>query len=254
MYVNIFLLFCFITGLRGDSIHTSVTYNVRTEGVSWCIYYLFLFSFPFIFWLLFFLQVHEWKQWKRLSQYSETERDFRLQTYFKFMFVREPLHRLLSAYKDKFTTLGNPKYSPHYREKIIKSYRPDDFKPGGENFITFAEFIKYYSQDINPDQHWRQYERLCHPCFVNYDFIGRLETLEEDGTLLLKMAGIDDRVTFPAVHRQTSSDEVLKYYSQVPSEDIIRIGKQYVSDFLLFGYDYLGPVKLLLNGTWPPVQ
>ena len=222
--------------------------------MSWCIYYLFLFSFSFIFWLLFVLQVHEWKQWKRLSQYSETERDFRLQTYFKFMFVREPLHRLLSAYKDKFTTLGNPKYSPHYREKIIKSYRPDDFKPGGENFISFAEFIKYYSKETNPDQHWRQYERLCHPCFVNYDFIGRLETLEEDGTLLLKMAGIDDHVTFPAVHKQTSSDEVLKYYSQVPPEDIIRIGKQYVSDFLLFGYDYLGPVKPLLNGTWPPGQ
>jgi len=194
-------------------------------------------------------QVHTWNQWRRLNQYPEKERKIRLQTYFKFLFVREPLHRLLSAFKNKFLPDSYFKISTGYRNEIVKLYRPNDFKPGKQNWITFEEFIKYYSSDRYRDQHWLQYEKVCHPCFVNYDFIGRLETLEEDATLLLELAGLDDRVTFPKIHQQTSHDEVLGYYSQVPPEYIIRIGEQYCSDFLMFGYEYLGPVKPLLNGT-----
>ena len=71
--------------------------------------------------------------------------------------------------------------------------------------------------------------------------------MEEDAPLLLKMAGIDDRVTFPPVRKSTSSSEVLEYYSQVPSECITRIGELYRSDFEMFGYDFLGEVRPLLN-------
>ena len=74
-----------------------------------------------------------------------------------------------------------------------------------------------------------------------------METLEEDAALLLKMAGIDDRVTFPPVHKSTRSSEVLEYFSQVPSEYINRIGELYRSDFEMFGYDFLGEVQPLLK-------
>ena len=40
-----------------------------------------------------------WEVIPRLSEYSEEEMSFKLKTYFKFFFVREPLERLLSAYK-----------------------------------------------------------------------------------------------------------------------------------------------------------
>ena len=42
------------------------------------------------------------------------------------------------------------------------------------------------------DHHRRQYDKICHPCLVKYDFIGKLETLAEDGPSLLKMEGIRD--------------------------------------------------------------
>ena len=86
---------------------------------------------------------------------------------------------------------------------------------------------------------------------MNYDFIGHFENLEEDGHLLLKMAGIDDRVTFPPIHKSTGSDEVLKYYSQVPTRYLKKLGEQYRNDFEMFGYEYLGPVKKLLNKSIP---
>ena len=38
---------------------------------------------------------------KRAVHYSATQRETRVKTYFKFMFVRDPLERLVSAYLDK---------------------------------------------------------------------------------------------------------------------------------------------------------
>ena len=131
---------------------------------------------------------------------------------------------------------------------MIKAYRPQDLNKNN-NFVSFSEFIHYFSNDISRNQHWRQYEKLCHPCVVNYTFIGHLETLGEDAALLLKMAGIDDRVTFPPVHKSTSSSEVMEYYSQVPTQYITRIGELYRSDFEMFGYDFLGEVQPLLKNV-----
>ena len=183
--------------------------------------------------------------WKHLSDYTEEERAKRLKTYFKFVYVREPLQRLLSAYKDRFIRL--PGYSKNMRKDIVQALRPQDFQPEGENFVSFSEFIQYYSNNISRNGHWRQYEKLSHPCVINYDFIGHFETLEEDAPLLLKMAGIADRTTFPPIHKSTGSDELLEYYSQVPPEYITRIGQLYRNDFEMFGYEYLGPVKMFLN-------
>ena len=191
--------------------------------------------------------VHRPGLWRRLSEYKEKEKSLRLKTYFKFVFVREPLHRLLSAFKDKF--IGkNRHFSKNIRKVIVKAFRRKDFDPNGENNVTFSEFVQFYSHDVSTrNPHWRQYEDLCHPCFINYDFIGHLETLREDAPLVLKMAGIEDRVKFPPIHNSTSSSEIISYYSTVPPEYITRLAEQYRNDFGLFGYEYLGPVKQLLN-------
>ena len=41
--------------------------------------------------------VHQPRLWRRLGEYSEEGQSHRLKNYFKFMFVREPLHRILSS-------------------------------------------------------------------------------------------------------------------------------------------------------------
>lgn len=191
--------------------------------------------------------VHRPGLWRRLNEYQGKEKSLRLKTYFKFIFVREPLHRFLSAFKDKF--IGkNRHFSKNIRKVIVKALRPKDFDPNGDNNVTFSEFVQYYSRDvISRNPHWRQYEDLCHPCVINYDFIGHLETLKEDATLLLKMAGIEDRVKFPPIHNSTSSSEIISYYSTVPTEYIARLAELYRNDFELFGYEFLGAVKQLLN-------
>lgn len=164
------------------------------------------------------------------------------------MFVREPLHRMVSAYKNKFLQI--PGYTNDIRREIVKEFRPESYDPDGKNFVSFPEFIQYFSDNKTRNQHWRQYDKICHPCVIDYDFIGHYETLKEDAPLLLKMAGIKDSAKFPPIHKSTSTAQVVNYYSNVSVDVIKRIGELYRSDFEMFGYEYLGPIKQLLNVDW----
>ena len=74
-----------------------------------------------------------------------------------------------------------------------------------------------------------------------------METLAEDAALVLKMAGIGDRVNFPPIQNATGSRDMEHYYTQVPHEDIKRLAELYRDDYELFGYEFFGPVKHLLN-------
>lgn len=53
----------------------------------------------------------------RLSQFKPEEIRLRLDTYFKFVFVRHPLERVVSAYENKFAT---PQY-PYFQTRFGKS-------------------------------------------------------------------------------------------------------------------------------------
>ena len=80
-------------------------------------------------------------------------------------------------------------------------------------YVSFSEFIQYFSSNISRNQHWRQYEKICHPCVINYDFIGHFETMGAVGPVVLKMAGIDDRVTFRQFTKQPA---LMKCWSTIP--------------------------------------
>ena len=103
-----------------------------------------------------------WSVWRHLSNYTEKEREHRLETYFKFVFVWEPLERLLSAYKDRL--IKHARTTEDVRKVIVQFFRPWDFEPKGKNFVRFGEFIQYLSDNEARNMHWRQYEKLCHPC------------------------------------------------------------------------------------------
>ena len=196
-------------------------------------------------------RVMRWDFFRRLGSYTEEERLLRLQSYFKFLIVREPLQRLLSTFKERYIDGAPLRHLDRHNRKLIVSHlRPNDPNPEGKHGdydVSFSEFVQYFAGNVSRYPPCRQYEKICHPCVINYDFIGRLETLKEDGLRILKLAGIDDRVTFPRIHKATDEEDVLKYYSQVPPRYIKQLGEHYRNDFDMFGYEYLGSVEKVLN-------
>lgn len=82
-----------------------------------------------------------------------------------------------------------------------------------------------------------QVYRLCHPCQVKYDFIGRLESLETDAEHLLKLLQVDHLLRFPSGARnRTAASWERDWFKQIPMSMRRELYKLYEPDFELFGY------------------
>uniref|UniRef100_A0A3Q1GQM7 Carbohydrate sulfotransferase n=1 Tax=Acanthochromis polyacanthus TaxID=80966 RepID=A0A3Q1GQM7_9TELE len=176
-----------------------------------------------------------------LSALKPEEIRYRLKHYFKFMFVREPMERLLSAYRNKFGEIES--YQKKYGVEIIKRYRKGHAKDPsitGDD-VTFAEFVRYLlDEDVERmNEHWMPVYNLCQPCAISYDFIGSYEHLESDAEFVLQRIGAPPYVHFP--ERQTwykpVTTETLHYYlCSLPQKLLRELLPKYILDFSLFTY------------------
>ncbi|KAL6107547.1 chst14 [Pungitius sinensis] len=167
---------------------------------------------------------------------------YRLEHYFKFMFVREPMERLLSAYRNKFGEIES--YQRKYGVEIARRYRKPPAKdaaaPRGDD-VTFSEFVRYLLDEDaeRMNEHWMPMYNLCQPCAVRYDFIGSYERLEADAELVLRRVGAPPAVRFP--ERQTwykpVTAETLHYFlCGLPRRLLRELLPKYILDFSLFAY------------------
>lgn len=175
---------------------------------------------------------------KWMPKFNREETKTYLESYTKFVFVRDPLSRILSGYKDKFVDHHNVVFSKMARF-IIKSYRTD---PGLNTFpnVTFTEFIRYLvdKEGHRSNVHWKPIHNQNYPCEIEYDVIGRLEDAHEDIPYVLKRLGIYDLTDYgKGPPKKPNNDLIKQYYSQLPVDLLHKLYKLYEPDFLLFGYD-----------------
>ena len=182
--------------------------------------------------------IHNPRNFKFLDAYPKDETEKMLKSYFKFVFVREPFERLLSAYLDKFYS-GDRAFHKNYALTILSKYRPG-VEPVDKN-ITFDEFLNYVINigDEYWNEHWQTYDKLCHPCAVQYDFVGKFENIEEEARHVLEISGISSKlnVSFPEVRPSTTSSKIPFFYTQIPEERIYRVLQIFGEDSEMFGYD-----------------
>ncbi|XP_060631188.2 carbohydrate sulfotransferase 9 [Anolis sagrei] len=190
--------------------------------------------------------VHYGKHLKKLDSYDLKGIHMRLKTYTKVIFVRDPMERLVSAFRDKFEH-PNSYYHPVFGKAIIKKYRlnadKEALKTGSG--VKFKEFIDYLLDSHRPvgmDTHWEQINKLCYPCIISYDFIGKFETLEEDANYFLRLIGAPEGLTFPnfkdrhSTDRRTNSEVVRKYLEDIPNRERQQTYNFYYMDYLMFNY------------------
>ncbi|KAM9770086.1 carbohydrate sulfotransferase 12-like [Menidia menidia] len=189
------------------------------------------------------------KFWRHYGSLSRHLMALKLQHYTKFLFVRDPFVRLISAFRNKFGR-PNEDFYRQFGSVMLQQYGnisgslPETaaeafaagIKPTFQQFITYLLDPETERESIF-NEHWRQVYRLCHPCQVKYDFIGRLETLETDAEQLLKLLKVDHLLRFPSGARnRTAASWERDWFTQIPITKRKELYKLYEPDFELFGY------------------
>ena len=136
----------------------------------------------------------------------------------KFCFVRNPYHRLLSAYKSKIGNARDTQYL--WLENAIRerfSY------PGGDGcravMVTFADFVHFLSDsrakiryELKPDAiydgHFNAQTRILMQDLINYDFIGRFENFADDFKAILRRLGAPEETVALASERRNATVRV----------------------------------------------
>jgi len=193
---------------------------------------------------------HRYSQfYSRLGDFTPEDIKYRLDNYFKFMFVREPFGRLVSAFRNKMDVKGSNDttyFTERFGTRIVQHYRsnpsPTSLQLG--NDVSFAEFSTYLTdtqRKVPLNEHWSPTHELCHPCLINYDFVGKLEDVERDSQYILGRVGIDGLIKFPKrtdlKYRKIGADEVVaSYYKQVPKQNMQDLMRYNKADMLIFNY------------------
>ncbi|XP_061814837.1 carbohydrate sulfotransferase 12-like [Nerophis lumbriciformis] len=190
-----------------------------------------------------------------LASFSKVEMEAKLKHYTKFMFVREPLVRLISAFRNKLLSL-NQFYYQGLGRLLLRRYGnlsdpPLTVKEAVASGIqpTFYHFVQHLLNSTShmSDYHWKQFYRLCQPCYIEYDFIGHQETLDEDALEVLTSLNVEKLIKFPPAYQNATSPATLsKWLKEVPLEDRRKLYELYKKDYQLFGYE---PPYTLLNIT-----
>ncbi|XP_048465270.1 carbohydrate sulfotransferase 12 [Rhincodon typus] len=197
------------------------------------------------------------KFWKRYGKFSKHLMKIKLKKYTKFLFVRDPFVRLISAFRSKFE-IKNEDFYNRFAIPMLQLYANYSDPPSTVNEAfsagikpSFVNFIQYLldpqtEKNMPFNEHWRQVYRLCHPCQINYDFIGKLESLDEDASYLLKLLNVEKLVQFPqSLRNRTVNSWEEDWFSKIPVAWRKQLYELYMPDFVIFGYPK--PTNLLFD-------
>lgn len=188
--------------------------------------------------------------WKRhVGQLNDEEKpDVISNASLKFLIVRHPQERLLATFQDLFESNsseanGNQKA---VGIPIIQNIRnnPSDESLSRAHDVQFSEFLEFIvSKNVTYrywqfEEYWAPISDLCYPCAVNYNYIGKFETIFEDSNSFSTMLN-DRKIRFSKTNPNRHQKQlVLKYYCGIPNELIEKVNEMYRNDYKLF--DYVG--------------
>ncbi|XP_042855848.1 carbohydrate sulfotransferase 11-like [Penaeus japonicus] len=167
----------------------------------------------------------------------------------RFVIVRHPFTRLLSAYLDKMRTLTPRPPMFNFRQlqlDIIQRYRPEG-SPDTSPFPSFGEFVDYVidsTASFKTLQEWRKvvcwtpYWARCGVCAHDFQLIMKIETLDEDERFLVTLAGLEElkKVKEWRHSAGNASNSTKHYFRQLSSRQMQQLYQRYQLDFQMFGY------------------
>ena len=166
------------------------------------------------------------------NRITDQQRREMVATYYKFTIIRNPLERLVSAYRDKIEPPLDYRLNNWLRElteNIVGRYRRDElerWKASRGSFtigISFEEYIQWVIETPNNElnEHFAPIINNIHPCSIKYDFYGNFKQLG------LEVSMIIEKLQAPREyfrnesyyqHGLETTNYVKEYYSQLSLE------------------------------------
>ena len=159
--------------------------------------------------------------------------------YKKFLVIRDPMQRILSAYYDK---LRDEKPLVPFLRLMKDYFNRTDIVP----FSDFVHFLTHPGYDGRYNIHWKTYDRLCSPCDIQYNYILKVETMEHDQNLILPLIGMSKKQSLPKLNISPNSNSTDSHGKQDHFEDYWTLEEselkglldRYYIDRNVFGYQY----------------
>lgn len=163
---------------------------------------------------------------------TREEAIYKLENYYKFAIVRNPMERLLSAYKNKLEKPLNAtlrrKFPDRLKAYILNLYDHKRLKNwiGARDYSidihpTFSQFLKFMTQFLlsSYNEHFMPFLQLCFPCAIDYDVVLNFKSLNYDMFALMEYLGIRPSYYPAAISHESdpTSVHLKQYYRRVSS-------------------------------------
>ena len=206
-------------------------------------------------------ELREYYDLVRLIDFKPEERQQILEqmlysnVYIKLLVTRHPFERVYSAYVHKLKSGKDPDMQREHGSRILNKFHPElplIMLNSGKG-VTFKEFIDYIKLNISNRrsfQHWDAAFDVCQPCHINYNYIVKTETMDEDNELIIKKhlgpyhrgIGTAKNIFFCAANVKqraallTSHGRLLTHFASLNQTGIKYLVKRFQHDFRYFGY------------------
>jgi hypothetical protein len=117
--------------------------------------------------------------------------------------------------------------------------------------ISFKRFVKFVLHELKEGKishgtyHWMPYTNFCGLCKIDYDFVGKMESLWSDLDSLKDQIPDEYREKIDRIFASKknasvgkSNSTALKYFSQIPKNLALRLYRAFMMDFELGNYPY----------------
>ncbi|XP_063680493.1 carbohydrate sulfotransferase 11-like isoform X2 [Bolinopsis microptera] len=171
-----------------------------------------------------------------------------LRTYYKVTFVRNPLVRLVSGYRNKIVRIPKGHYVDQIQEIIAQNYGVDaalSWMPRRQYRPSFEQFVEYliYTGNARENYHWAPFADYIGLCgsTVKYDLIAQLETAHQHVEEMKEMVPSLKDIPFPPSRTERAAD-------QYSSEEVTALAFSNLTETLKTGVYKLYEKEIKLLG------
>ncbi len=168
---------------------------------------------------------------------------------FRFAFARNPFERAVSAFSNRVDNYGRESYDVNVsaqlaheenRKKIYAWNNDISMSNVPRNFdVSFADFIRFIcDQDAyEMDRHWYFQTRTMHLDFMNYNFIGKVENLNQDIEVVIDKLPQKNGFSWSKTKLNTSQKPKDIFNNDFFTPDLLKIfSDRFIEDFDSFEY------------------